>query len=98
MTGYNNFDIIRQMENEMQKGDLVRFNPTQYIFEKRLKSRSWYSGFYIYKIITLGRKWATLRMNCNNSLKRMPIDFWEDVAKDNDLAKIVDGKPIYINR
>ena len=61
------------MKNEIERGDLVRFNPTQYIFEKRLKSRSWFSGFYVYKVVTLGRKWATLRMNSNNSRKLMPM-------------------------
>ena len=86
------------MKNEIERGDLVRFNPTQYIFEKRLKSRSWFSGFYVYKVVTLGRKWATLRMNSNNSRKLMPIDVWEDISKRRDFDKIVDGKPIYINR
>ncbi len=86
------------MKNEIKRGDLVRFDPTQYIFEKRLKSRSWYIGFYIYKVVTLGHKWATLRMNSNNSRKLMPIAVWEDIIKRSDFAKIVDGKPVYINR
>ena len=86
------------MENEIQKGDLVRFNVDWHVLQKRLRGRNWYSGFYIYKVITIGRKWATLRMNCNNSLRRIPIAIWEDISKSNDLAKIVDGKPIYINR
>ena len=86
------------MKNEIERGDLVRFNPTQYIFEKRLKSRSWFSGYYVYKVVTLGHKWATLRMNSNNSRKLMPIDVWEDISKRRDFAKIVDCKPIYINR
>ena len=86
------------MKNEIERGDLVRFNPTQYIFEKRLKSRSWFSGYYVYKVVTLGYKWATLRMNSNNSRKLMPIDVWEDISKRTDFVKIVDGKPLYINR
>ena len=76
----------------------MRFNPTQYILDKRLKSRSWFSGYYVYKVVTLGRKWATLRMNSNNSRKLMPIEVWEDISKRGDFAKIVDGQAVYINR
>lgn len=86
------------MTEEIEKGDLVRFNPTKYVLNKSLKNRSWFSGFYIYKVVTLGHKWATLRMNCNNSRKLMPIDVWKDISKRTDFVKIVNGKPLYINR
>jgi len=86
--------------NEIEKGDLVRFNPTKYVLDKSLKSRSWGTscGFYLYRVITLGRKWATLRTSATNTRKLMPIAVWEDIVKRNDFVKLVDGKAVYINR
>ena len=57
------------MTEEIEKGDVVRFNPTQYIFEKRLTNRGWGTlcGHYHYRVITLGRKWATLRLVSRNT-------------------------------
>jgi len=85
---------------EIQKGDVVRFNPTQYVFEKRLTNRGWGTlcGHYHYRVVTLGRKWATLRLVSRNTRKLMPIKVWEDISKRGDFAKIVDGQAVYINR
>ena len=88
------------MTEEIDKGDVVRFNPTKYVLDRRLKRRSWGTscGYYLYRVVTLGRKWATLRLSATNTRKLMPIKVWEDISKRGDFAKIVDGQAVYINR
>jgi hypothetical protein len=85
---------------EIEKGDLVRFNPTKYVLNRRLRRRSWGTscGYYLYRVVTLGRKWATLRLSATNVRKLMPIAVWEEIVKRNDFVKIVDGKVVYVNR
>ena len=51
------------------------------IMQKRLKSRSWYSGYYHYTINTIGYKWVTLKAHGKNY--KMPRDVWDSLIKTN---------------
>ena len=68
-------------ENVFETGDLIRANVDFYVLQKRLKGRSWYSGYYYYLVKTVGYKWVTLK--AHNKNYKMPRDVWEDLIKTN---------------
>ena len=66
---------------EYKSGDLIRANVDFYVMQKRLKSRSWYSGYYHYTVNTIGYKWVTLKAHGKNY--KMPRDVWDSLIKTN---------------
>ena len=68
-------------EKEYKSGDLIRANVDFYVLQKRLKGRSWYSGYYYYVVKTVGYKWVTLR--AHNKNYKIPRDVWNDLIKTN---------------
>jgi len=68
-------------DKEYKSGDLIRANVDFYVLQKRLKGRSWYSGYYYYVVKTVGYKWVTLR--AHNKNYKMPRDVWNDLIKTN---------------
>jgi hypothetical protein len=68
-------------EKEYKSGDLIRANVDFYVLQKRLKGRSWYSGYYYYVVKTVGYKWVTLR--AHNKNYKMPRDVWNDLIQTN---------------
>ena len=68
-------------DKEYKSGDLIRANVDFYVLQKRLKGRSWYSGYYYYVVKTVGYKWVTLR--AHNKNYKMPRDVWNDLIQTN---------------
>jgi hypothetical protein len=68
-------------DKEYKSGDLIRANVDFYILQKRLKGRSWYSGYYYYVVKTVGYKWVTLK--AHNKNYKMPREVWNDLIKTN---------------
>ena len=42
-------------DKEYKSGDLIRANVDFYVLQKRLKGRSWYSGYYYYHFLHIVR-------------------------------------------
>jgi hypothetical protein len=68
-------------ENVLNESMKVRFTVDYYVMMKRLKSRNWYSGYYIYQIKTIGHKWVKLKAYGKNY--KMPRDVWNDLIMTN---------------
>lgn len=68
-------------DKEYKSGDLIRANVDFYVLQKRLKGRSWYSGYYYYVVKTVGYKWVTLK--AHNKNYKMPRDVWNDLIQTN---------------
>mgnify|MGYP007077549536 FL=1 len=66
-------------DKEYKSGDLIRANVDFYVLQKRLKGRSWYSGYYYYVVKTVGYKWVTLK--AHNKNYKMPRDVWNDLIQ-----------------
>jgi len=68
-------------DKEYKSGDLIRANVDFYILQKRLKGRSWYSGYYYYVVKTVGYKWVTLK--AHNKNYKMPREVGNNLIKTN---------------
>ena len=68
-------------KDKLESGMKVRFTIDYYLLTKRLKTRSWYGGYYMYEIKAIGYKWVKLKAHGRNY--KMPKDVWDDLIKTN---------------
>ena len=91
---------MKTITKEINKGDIVCFNPTVQIVKGLLRNRSWakLGGFYLYEVITIGRKWATVWLLFPSVKKRMPVHVWQMIVENKNFTKVINGQHEYINR
>lgn len=71
-------------DKEYKSGDLIRANVDFYVLQRRLKARSWYSGYRYYVVKTVGYKWVTLKhYGAYVKNYKMPRDVWNDLIQTN---------------